>query len=57
MKKKKKLNIFDLVEDDEQEEHVEVFNSLKNNLQQSDRDNLLFRLNLFPKFTEGGRRM
>lgn len=46
-----------LVDEDEEEHNSEIITSLKNNIQHSDSDKLLFRLNLFPKFSEGGRRM
>lgn len=44
-------------EEDEEEHSSEIITSLKNNLQHSDADKLLFHLNLFPKFSEGGRRI
>lgn len=44
--------------EDEEDRSSEMFTTFKNNMQQSDAEKLLFRLNLFPNyFSEGGRRM
>ncbi|XP_003243367.1 uncharacterized protein LOC100574670 isoform X1 [Acyrthosiphon pisum] len=44
-------------EEEDEERHSEMITSLKNNVLHSDSDKLLFSLNLFPKFSEGGRRI
>lgn len=45
------------MKDDEDDQNSEIFESLKDHIQQSNKNNLLFRLNLFPKFSEGNRKL
>ncbi|XP_025424501.1 uncharacterized protein LOC112693587 [Sipha flava] len=45
------------VEEYEEDHSSEMFTSLKNNIQLSDAEKLLLRLNLFPNFSQEGRRM
>uniref|UniRef100_A0A2S2QUM1 Uncharacterized protein n=1 Tax=Sipha flava TaxID=143950 RepID=A0A2S2QUM1_9HEMI len=45
------------VEEYEEDHSSEMFTSLKNNIQLSDAEKLLLRLNLFPNFSQDGRRM
>jgi len=44
-------------EQDEEVYHSEFLNTLKNSIKQPDRNNVFLRFNMFPKFSEGARKM